>query len=123
MAFKLNISPTIKYPVNFTYVDANGITRPHRVEFDFKRVPREDFDQYKAQSNGDDEVLTGPQALDSDITWLMTFVLGWHSVEMPSGTDFNEVTFREFINNVPQIGLLLYKAFIEANTGGAVPKN
>lgn len=123
MAFKLNLSSTIKYPVDFSVVDATGNPRKHRVHFDFKRVKRDEVDQYDMKFSDEEKELSSSEKLDRDVDWLMKFVSGWYEVDINGGTEFNRENFRILLGDIPHLAGLFYPAFLEVNTGGAVPKN
>lgn len=118
MAFKLNLSKTIKSPVDLIFINEDGKPQKHIIHFEFLRVPRHELDSVKAPKV--EPNLTSEEYLEIDVDWLRTFVKDWgNDVEVTGGKEFNRENFRELISYLPGSASNIYAKFIEVNAGAS----
>jgi hypothetical protein len=120
--FKLDNSDTYEWPVKFSTIDAKGRKQGHTITLTFKRVDREEFiDILKPADESDPR--SGAEVIESDLDYLLKFVVGWRDVEIGGDTVFNRDNLRKLLNGVPSIHRVITEAFIESVNGGLQRKN
>jgi len=120
--FKLDNSDTYEWPVKFGTIDAKGRKQAHTITLIFKRVEREEFIDI-IRPDGESELRTGAEVIESDLDYLLRFVLGWRDVEIGGDSVFNRDNLRALLNGVPSIHRLITEAFVESVNGGQQRKN
>lgn len=123
MAFKLgNPSATFPYTVRIPFIDANGRQQSPSVEFIFKRLTQEAYEDVAKRA---DRVREEYSSLDAQTDQIMELVDGWKDV---IGTDgepepFNRDALRQLLNEFSSAFPAIINAYIEAWQGGAKRKN
>lgn len=130
--FKLNSSPTFKYPVKFSIIDENGKQKQHQIIAVFRRFNREQIIELQQRSreeySGKDGIqltLEKPvqQIIDEDLDYIEEFMSSWEQVDIDGDTEFSRDNLRKLLVAVPGINLAIIAAFFEGVGGGQKRKN
>lgn len=125
MAFKLgSISDAFPYSVLIPQIDANGRRQTPPVEFRFKRLTQEDYQDVVKRA---EQVREESGSLDAQTDQIMDLVDGWKERDV-IGADGEPIPFsrdviRQMLNECPGAFPAIITAFIEAWQGGAKRKN
>lgn len=76
MAFKLDLSPSYRWPVSFTITGEDGAPTPCVLELDFKRLKQSELEELIKQLTSDDS-----RGRLADRDFCLAHVLGWHGVK------------------------------------------
>jgi hypothetical protein len=121
--FKLDNSETYEWPVKFTTIDAKGRKQSHTITLTFRRVDRDEFIDIIRPPSDESELRSGAEVIESDLDYLLKFVVGWRDVEISGDAVFNRDNLRRLLNGVPSIHRLIADAFLESVNGGHQRKN
>lgn len=122
--FKLDLSQTYKYPVEFSLVNATGQTQIHKISVIYKRLAREAMVELNRNQDTTAD-RSGTEVVDADLDYLLQFVDGWEGVADNAGEAllFNRDNLRALLNAVPSIHTAITSAFFESAAGGHKRKN
>lgn len=122
--FKLNLSETYKYPVEFSVITDTGKPQTFKLGATFKRLSREEIVELQRGNTAEFD-RTGSEVIEADIDYLLEFLDDLEGFGDSAGNalPFNRENLAKLLNAVPAMHAAISAAFFASAAGGRKQKN